>query len=122
MSRPAETDPPLEPADDLRLVLTTLPDADSAERLARELLERRLIACANLAPGLTSLFWWKGEISRETEILMIMKAPESHLEMLSERVSDLHPYDVPEFLVLPLTGGSPAYCQWVRRETREVSA
>lgn len=107
---------------DVALVLTTVPDAEQGERLVSRLVEERLVACGNLVPGLTSIFRWEGDISRETELLVLLKARASRLEALFARVAELHPYEVPELLTLPVDAGSSAYCRWVREETEGVGA
>lgn len=106
----------------LALCLTTAPDAGAAEDLVQRLIEERLIACANLLPGLTSLYRWKGEIAREAEVLVLMKTPRTLVDRLMQRVSELHPYEVPEFLTFSVDEGSSAYCRWVVQETTEVNA
>ena len=102
---------------ELLLVLTTMPDAASAEQLARSLVEEQLIACANLVPGLLSVFRWKGEIQAENEVLLLIKTRRALLGRLGSRLTDLHPYDVPEMLALPVEAGLEAYCRWVADET-----
>ncbi|HEV2146807.1 MAG TPA: divalent-cation tolerance protein CutA [Longimicrobiaceae bacterium] len=102
------------------LVLTTAPDAAAAERIVRALVEERLIACGNLVPGVASLFRWRGEINRDEEVLVLMKARTQALDRLFARVAELHPYEVPELLSFPVGRGSPAYCGWVVEETAEV--
>lgn len=104
---------------ELTLVLTTLPTADAGERLARQLVDERLIACANLVPGLTSVFRWKGEVQTDAEVLMLMKTPTARVERLFARVAELHPYEVPELLALPVAVGLDAYCRWVAAEVSE---
>ncbi len=101
---------------DLTLVLSTVPDAATGERLARQLVEERLIACANLIPGLTSVYRWEGEVRAEPEVLMLMKAPAAGVSPLFARMAELHPYDVPELLALPISAGLEAYCHWVAAE------
>jgi periplasmic divalent cation tolerance protein len=104
------------------LVLTTAPDASAAERIVRALVEERLIACGNVVPGVASLFRWKGEVQREEEVLVLMKARTEALDRLFARIGELHPYEVPELLSFPVGKGSPAYCGWVVEETVEVGA
>ncbi len=111
-----------EPAGDLTLVLSTAPDAATGERIARQLIEERLIACANLVPGLTSVYRWEGAVRAEPEVLMLMKTPRSALERLFQRVPELHPYEVPELIVLPVEAGLEAYCSWVVAEVPEPAA
>jgi periplasmic divalent cation tolerance protein len=109
-----------EPAGDLTLVLTTVAEPDDGELLVRQLVEERLIACGNLVPGLLSIFRWEEEVSREAEVLVLMKAPASGVGRLFERIGELHPYSVPELLALPVASVSRAYCRWVIEST-EVS-
>jgi periplasmic divalent cation tolerance protein len=118
----AEDGSTLQKPSKVALVLSTVPDAETGERLARQLVKERLIACANLIPGLTSIFRWEEEINRETEVLMLMKTDASLVEHVFGRVAELHPYDVPELLSLPVDSGALPYCRWVMDETIEVSA
>ncbi len=100
----------------VRVVLVTAP-ATAAPGLARALVEERLVACANLNPGMVSVYRWEGAIQEDGETLMILKTVASKIERLQERIGELHPYDLPEILVLNVCGGSPAYLSWVERET-----
>lgn len=102
---------------DLVLVLTTVPDRETGERIARQLVEERLIACANLIPGLASVYRWKDAVHSEPEVLVLMKSLRNAVQALSRRLPELHPYDVPEMVVLPVEAGLKAYCQWVENET-----
>jgi periplasmic divalent cation tolerance protein len=83
----------------------------------RQLVDERLIACANLVPGLSSVFRWEGEVRTEKEILILMKTQPERMEALFQRVQELHPYDVPELVELPVGRALPAYCSWVAAET-----
>lgn len=100
------------------VVVTTAPDADVAESLGRTLVEERLAACANVLPGVTSVFRWDGEVQTEGEVLVLLKSTESVFAALRDRLVDLHPYDVPEVLQLPVPAGSDVYLDWVREEVR----
>jgi periplasmic divalent cation tolerance protein len=104
----------------LALVLTTVPGRELGERLVRQLVDERLIACANLIPGLASIFRWQGEVRSETEVLILMKTQPERLEALFQRVQELHPYEVPELIEVPVGEVSPAYCQWILAETGEA--
>lgn len=97
-------------------VVTTAPNADVAEMLATRLVEERLAACANVIPGITSIFRWDGELQREGEVLVVFKTTAAAVDALSERLSELHPYDVPEVLALPVPQGSDRYVAWVHDE------
>ena len=96
-----------------QLVLVTAPGLATARALAQAALEARLIACANLIPKLESHYWWQGKIERSAEVLLVMKTTRAKLRSLEKLVLDLHPYDTPEFLVLPLSGGTDRYLAWV---------
>lgn len=107
---------------ELALVLTTAPDAETAAALARALVEERLIACGNLLPGLRSVFRWQGAVQEEAEVLLLMKTARPNVERVFRRVAELHPYEVPELVMLSADAVSDAYCRWVRRESTEVDA
>ena len=104
------------------VVLTTLPDARRAEELVARLVQERVIACANIVPGLLSLYRWEGEVAREEEVLVLCKTVRSRVEALFGRITELHPYELPELVALSTADVSEAYCRWVRQETIEVSA
>ena len=110
------------PAAEVSLVVSTAPDPATAERIVRQLVEERLIACGNLVPGVASLFRWGGGVQREEEVLVLMKTRTESLDRLFARVAELHPYEVPELLSFPVGKGLPAYCGWVVEETAEVGA
>jgi periplasmic divalent cation tolerance protein len=97
------------------VVLITAPDLKLARKLARAALEARLIACANLVPGMESHYWWAGRIEKAAEVLLIMKTTTARLAALEKLVVACHPYDTPEFLALPLKRGSQRYLNWLRK-------
>jgi periplasmic divalent cation tolerance protein len=101
----------------ISVVLATVPDAEVGKRLARSLLQERLIACANLVPGVTSLYRWEGEVQEEDESLVVMKTRSELVPRLIARIPELHPYELPEVLALRVDDGLPAYCRWVLDET-----
>lgn len=105
------------PSDSIHLVLVTAPDADAAMALAEVLVEERLIACGNVIPGITSVYRWEGRVHRDGEALLVLKAPRSRVAELLDRIPALHPYDVPEVLVLNVAEGHPPYLEWVVRES-----
>lgn len=96
-----------------RVCLVTCPDAEVGKRLARELLQEKLVACVNVLPGVTSLYWWEGQIQEDSEVLLVLKTTEERLATLKERLPQLHPYSVPELLALPVQDGLAPYLQWV---------
>ena len=102
--------------DGVRLVLVTVPEGEVAARLGRALVEERLAACVNIVPGLRSIYRWEGEIQDDAEVLLMVKTRADRLDSLARRVQELHPYDLPCVLALPVEGGSAAYLSWVRSE------
>ena len=95
------------------VVLVTAPHMDEAEAIASRLLEAKLVACANLVPGVMSLFWWEGKIDRAEEVLMVMKTTRERLDAVIAAVEEAHSYDVCEVVALPVIGGSAPYLAWV---------
>jgi periplasmic divalent cation tolerance protein len=101
---------------ELALVLTTLgADADAAA-LARTLVEERLAACVNVVPGMTSIYRWKGHVEQEREQQLLIKTTAGRVEALAARLRELHPYELPEFIVLDAAASS-AYATWVGEST-----
>lgn len=100
---------------DLILVLTTVPNDDSAEAMARTLVEERLAACVNLHAAMTSVYRWKGAVEREAERQVVIKTTRERLPALQARLKTLHSYELPELIVLSVEG-SPAYLAWVNQE------
>src|SRR5437867_13146280 len=98
---------------DYVIVMTTLPaDADVAT-FANTLVESRLAACVNLLPGMESVYRWEGKIERERERQLVIKTSRERVPALWDRVRAMHPYDVPEFIVLPIVDGNDAYLRWI---------
>jgi periplasmic divalent cation tolerance protein len=100
------------------LVFTTLPVDGDAGALARMLVEERLAACVNLLPPMESVYRWEGEIEREAERQIIIKTTRDRTVALWDRVRELHPYEVPEFVVVPIVDGNDAYLRWIAESTR----
>ncbi len=99
------------------IVLTTLPaDADGAG-FARDLVEERLAACVNLSAPMESIYRWEGTIETESERQLVIKTSRDRVVALWDRVRELHPYDMPEFLVTPIVDGNDAYLRWVGEST-----
>jgi periplasmic divalent cation tolerance protein len=107
----------VDDASRLRVVLVTVPDADAGCVLARRVVGEHLAACGNVIPGLTSVYRWDGKVQEEPEALVLFKTTEGSLAELEKRIMELHPYDVPEFLALPVTEGHGPYLRWVVRES-----
>ncbi len=101
-----------------RLVLVTAGSRGEGERIAHALVEERLAACVNVLGGVRSIYRWQDAIESAEEALLLIKTRQSAVEGLRQRVHELHSYDVPEFLVLDIEGGSEAYLQWVLANVR----
>ncbi len=95
------------------LLLTTLPDDHDLASLARALVDERLAACVSALPTMRSTYCWQGGIEEANERQLIIKTTRSRVEALQARLGELHPYDVPEILVVEVIGGSERYLQWV---------
>jgi periplasmic divalent cation tolerance protein len=103
------------------VVLVTVPDLETGEEIAGRLLERKLAACVNISPGLISLYHWQGEVQRDSELLLLIK---TRLSLVSEEliptIQELHPYQMPEIIALPIIGGESGYLDWILQETLEI--
>jgi periplasmic divalent cation tolerance protein len=95
------------------IVLTTWPASADPGAFATTIVEEKLAACVNVLPVMDSVFRWQGRVDRERERQLVMKTSRATLEALQVRIVSLHPYDVPEVLVLPVIGGSAEYLRWL---------
>lgn len=96
-----------------RIVLTTASSHDEAKRIAKALVEGRLAACVNLVGDVESIYRWQGEVEEAAEVLLLIKTNVEKLEALETAVRRLHSYEVPEFLIFEVNGGSAAYLKWL---------
>ena len=96
-----------------RLILTTCPDTECAEGIARTLVERKLAACVNIIPASRSVYEWQGKLVSEQEVLLLIKSRADRLPVLQDTLIELHPYDVPECIALPIEAGSDSYLNWI---------
>ncbi|MGH7447449.1 MAG: divalent-cation tolerance protein CutA [Longimicrobiales bacterium] len=97
----------------IALVMVTAPSHDAADRIVTAVVEEQLAACGNIVPGLTSIYRWEGAVQRDAEVLIIFKTTRAVLAQLMTRIEELHPYDVPEVIALPVAAGLEAYMTWV---------
>jgi periplasmic divalent cation tolerance protein len=95
------------------VALSTVANAQDAERIARSLVERGLAACVNVVPGLVSVYRWQGQVERESELLLVIKTRAERFEALREALVALHPYEVPELIALPIQAGHAPYLAWL---------
>jgi periplasmic divalent cation tolerance protein len=108
----------MKSADKFAIALVTAPDLKTARKLAGAALKEKLIACANLVPKVESHYWWQGKVEHGTEVLMILKTTQAALTRLEKLVLSEHPYDTPEFLVLPVNSGTERYLKWLSDSTK----
>ena len=101
------------------LALSTCPDEATAKQIAATLVQERLATCVNRVAGVTSTYFWDGRLQDDSEILLIIKTSQARVEALTARLKTLHPYDLPELVVLPVSGGNEAYLQWVREGVKQ---
>ncbi|MGA2277561.1 MAG: divalent-cation tolerance protein CutA [Terracidiphilus sp.] len=101
-----------------RIVLTTTANPEEAARLGRTLVEERLAACATLIPAAQSIYRWKGEIESVSEAMLLLKTGAEQLAALEARLHELHSYETPEFLVLPVEAASQSYLEWLQESLR----
>ncbi len=99
------------------IVLVTAPDEDVAANIAREIVEERLAGCVNITKGVRSIYSWEGRIEDEPEVMMIIKTKDSLFEPLKRRISDLHPYSIPEIISFKIEKGSDEYLKWLGEVT-----
>jgi len=99
-------------------VLITVPNLKTGRVLAKSALQSHLAACANLIPRIESHYWWQGELESSTEVLILFKTTKAKLKALEQLIVEKHPYDTPEFIVLPITAGNKRYLDWLSESVK----
>ena len=100
-------------AEKILLALSTFPDRETAQRIANQLVTEKLAACANILPAIESIYRWKEKLETGNETLVFFKLSEDRQSAFQEKLRSLHPYEVPEIIFVPVTGGLPEYLRWV---------
>jgi len=100
------------------VLLITTATVEEAQRISKVLLEQRKIACVNIVPRVSSLFWWHDKLDSAEESLLIVKTKASLLNEIVPLVKEIHSYDIPELIALPIIGGNQDYLEWIRKEVR----
>jgi len=95
------------------IAVSTFPDKETAQKIARELIENAIVACANLVPAVESIYFWKEKVEASTEVLAIFKMTAARYSEFESRLRELHPYDVPEIVRLNIAEGNPDYLRWI---------
>jgi len=108
----------VSPEDQLIVILCTVPDEATAEKIARGLVEERLAACVNAIPGVKSFYRWQGKIETDTEIQLVIKTRAGRFDELAAWIKASHPYEVPEIVAIPTERVSDAYLAWAVEQTR----
>lgn len=96
------------------ILLTTMPDQASAERLAESLVTQKLAACVNISASMTSIYRWQGKIERGTEHQLVIKTSAARYDALLREIQQQHPYELAEILAIPVSNGLPAYLEWIQ--------
>jgi periplasmic divalent cation tolerance protein len=99
------------------LVMTNVSDLAAARHLARELVSRRLAACVNCLSAVQSVYWWQGEIEEAAEVSLLIKTTSSRYPELAAAIRQLHAYQLPEIIAIPIVAGLPQYLDWITQET-----
>lgn len=102
-----------------RVVLTTIGTNEAAEKLARELVERRLAACVNIVGPIRSIYRWQQTVHNDQEVLLVIKTTAERAAQLRSVINELHPYELPECIELPVEGGSEEYLAWLTAESSD---
>ncbi len=101
-------------------MITNLPDAQSAEKLAQQLIEARAAACVNLLAPCTSTYRWQGNVESATEVPLLIKTTRAAYPRLEKLIREAHPYELPEIIAVSVTAGLPAYLDWIGNETKII--
>ena len=103
------------------IVFSTSPDEEQGRAMAKTLVSKRLAACVNVIPRVTSIYRWDDQVQEDSECLLIIKSTGNQIEGLTDQIEKLHPYELPEVLAVPITGGLPAYLDWVTNSVLDGS-
>ena len=104
-----------------QIVLCTVPDRDTAEDIANILIAENLAACVNIIPGITSVYRWEDRIEQAEELILVIKTGGDAYRALQAKISDLHPYELPEIIAVPIQDGLPAYLNWLTQSLETSS-
>ncbi|MCK5023374.1 MAG: divalent-cation tolerance protein CutA [Candidatus Aenigmarchaeota archaeon] len=99
------------------VVYITCPEIKEAERISKILLDNRLAACVNVIPNVTSFFWWAGKKQKSEELMLMVKTKKNLLRKIVKKVKEIHQYENPEIIAIPIIGGSKEYTDWIEEET-----
>ena len=103
--------------DKFQVILNTCPDKASAEKIATSLVENKLCACVNIVPGIESVYYWKGKIEKDQELLLVIKSTENAYPLIEKHILDIHPNELPEIIAVSIDNGLPEYLSWINKNT-----
>jgi periplasmic divalent cation tolerance protein len=103
------------------IVLCTVPDRETAEEIANILIADNLAACVNIVPGVTSVYRWENRIEQAEELILVIKTGSRAYRPLQDKITDLHPYELPEIIAVPVEDGLPAYLDWLTQSLERSS-
>lgn len=106
-------------ATDYIVVFCTVPDQDTAQKIAHQLVEEKLAACCNIIPGLKSIYTWENKIQEDAEYLLLIKSRQMVFSRLEDRIKEIHPYSIPEIIALPIIQGNKEYLKWIGENVEE---
>ncbi|MBD3272404.1 MAG: divalent cation tolerance protein CutA [Elusimicrobia bacterium] len=98
---------------DYAIIFITVPSKEEAQKIAHALLNEKQAACVNIIPAVDSWYWWEGKIDHSSELLLIVKTTGKQVAGIIQKVGKIHPYEVPEVIVVPIDDGNPDYLQWI---------
>jgi periplasmic divalent cation tolerance protein len=107
-------------SEEYAIALSSFPDGETARKIARDLVESALVACANIVPSVQSIYFWKGNVEEGEEVLGIFKLTATRFGEFQTRLRSLHPYDVPEIIRLSISDGSPEYLRWISESCSRI--
>lgn len=110
-------DPTAKTSKDVCVVMVTMPNQEEADRIAGHVVRSRHAACATVIPTVDSTYWWEGQLVKERETMVMFKTTVDKFSLLQDVIKQMHPYNVPEIIALPVKYGLPQYLDWVRGET-----
>lgn len=100
------------------IVICTSPSADISTQIAEECINKKIAACCNIVPGITSVYEWQGKIEKSDEQLLILKSTEENFKALENTINFLHPYEVPEIISVKISNGNESYLKWIKQNIR----
>ena len=100
------------------IIFITASSSEEAQKIAKALVEEKLVACVNIIPQIKSIYWWEGKVCKDDEVMLISKTKQSLCTTIVDRVNALHSYEVPEIISFPISEGSPEYLSWIENVTR----